>query len=226
MTTQFSDYIPDVAVVVGNCPELSIENALRSATVEFAERSEVSQSTKNISTTVGESTYSIPAGTSYIHKVLWATYKGKEIEPVTEALLNDRVPGWSADGETGDPQYYFTVGVNPMEIVVWPAPETTDHNLRVHVVTKPTKSTSVGPDDAMLPFKDTIVNGAIQRLLRIPNKDWSDLTAASVYQKLFMQGCEEAKLLMKPNRPIARAVKYGGTSGAWRTRRRQYGSGG
>ena len=226
MGIQFSDYVPDVAVVVSNCPELSIENALRSATVEFAERSEVTQATKTINVTAGENTFSIPSGASYIHKVLWATYKGKEIEPVTEALLNDRVPGWSADGETGDPKYYFTTGLNPMEIVVWPAPETAEHALKVHIVTKPTKGSFEAADDAMLPFKDTIVNGAIQRLLRIPNKDWSDLTAASVYQKLFMQGCEEAKKLNQPDRPIARKVKYGGVAGAWRTRRGRYGQGG
>ena len=226
MTVEFSDYIPDVAIVVGNCPEFSIENALRSATVEFAERSEVIQATKNISAAVGVNTYLIPSAPNFIHKILWVSYKGKEVEPVTEALLNDRVPGWSTDDQTGDPQYYFTSGVNPMELVVWPALETTDHNLKVRVVLKPARSATSGPDDAMMPFKDAIVNGAIQRLLRIPNKDWSDLTSAAVYQKLFLQGCEEANLLMKPNRPIARKVKYGGVSGAWRTRRGRYGQGG
>jgi hypothetical protein len=220
MAIAYEDFVPDVAVVVSGCPELAIKNAIRSSVVEFAERSEVTQVTKNLNVTAGQNTYTVPSGAAYIHKVLWVSYKGKEVEPVTQALLNDRVPGWSVDGETGDPKYYFTTGLDPMEIVLWPAPEAAEHQLKVHIVTKPTKGSFEAADDAMLPFKDTIVNGAIQRLFRIPNKAWSDLKAASVYQTLFMKGCEDAKKLNQPDRPIARRVNYGGLKQSTRFRNR------
>lgn len=221
MSIPFEDYVPDVAVVVSGCPELAIKNALRSSAVEFAEKSEVSRLTKTLTIDAGVNTLTIPQGSSYIHKVLWATFEGKEIEPVTEALLNDRVPGWRVDGETGDPKYYFTTGVSPVEITVWPAPEETSaQGLKVHVVTKPGLASDIGSEDALGPFKDAIVNGAIQRLFRIPNKAWSDLKAASVYQTLFLKGCEEAKLQSKPDRPIARRVNYGGLKQSTRFRNR------
>ena len=67
----------------------------------------------------------------------------------------------------------------------------------------------------------------LYRLLRIPNKDWTDLTGAQVYGSLFNQGITDAERKARgANTGVARTVKYGGTSGAWRTRRRQYGSGG
>ena len=76
-------------------------------------------------------------------------------------------------------------------------------------------------------YRDTIINGALFRLLRMPNKEWTDLSAAGVYGQLFNSGVEAAeRRARQADTAVARTVKYGGTSGAWRSRGRRYGRGG
>jgi len=60
-------------------------------------------------------------------------------------------------------------------------------------------------------FRDTIINGALNRLLRIPNKDWTDLNGAQYYGTLFNQGVDEAERRARnADTGVRRRVMYGG----------------
>ena len=77
-------------------------------------------------------------------------------------------------------------------------------------------------------YRDTIINGALFRLLRTPSQPWTDLTGAQVYASMFSQGIVDAERRARhADEGIARRVTYRGVGryGSWRSKHR-YGKGG
>lgn len=227
MAIAYETLLPEILPMVPGCPDTLIENNIRSAVIELCERAGVYQAELDPVTTVSkiyEYDLEAPTGTS-VRKILWATHLGKDLEPITTTLLEQRLPKWRE--ESGVPEYF--VQQNSSAFILAPIPsETVVGSTIVRAVLRPTHTSTACDNDVMNDYRDTIVNGALFRLLRIPNKDWSDLQGASVYGQLFNQGVEDAERRARnADTAVRRSVRYGGSmAGAWRTRRRRYGNGG
>jgi len=226
MAISYEALLPDILPMVQGCPASLIKNNIRSAVIELCERASVYQAELDPLTTVGniyEYDLEAPSGTA-VQKILWITHEGKDLEPLTSTLLEQRIPKWREGN--GVPEYYVQQG----SALVWLAPIPTATGVSstiVRAVLKPTHTSSACDDGVMNDYRDTIINGALFRLLRIPNKEWTDLQGASVYGSLFNEGTMIAERKARgADTGVARRVRYGGTTGAWRTRRRHYGRGG
>ena len=212
--------------MVPGCPDTLIENNIRAAVVELCDKASVYQAELDPVTTVsGLFEYDLepPSGTS-VRKILWATHQGKDLEPTTTTLLEQMLPKWRED--SGVPEYF--IQQNSATFILAPIPSVTIvGSTIVSAVLRPTHTSTSCDNDVMNDYRDTIINGALFRLLRIPNKDWSDMKGAEVYGELFSRGVDDAERRARnADTAIHRSVKYGGASGAWRTRRRRYGHGG
>ena len=226
MAISYEALLPDILPMVPGCPDTLIKNNVRAAAIELCERASVYQAELDPLTTVGniyEYDLEAPSGTA-VQKILWITHEGKDLEPLTSTLLEQRIPKWREGN--GVPEYYVQQG----SALVWLAPIPTATGVSstiVRAVLKPTHTSSACDDGVMNDYRDTIINGALFRLLRIPNKEWTDLQGASVYGSLFNEGTMIAERKARgADTGVARRVRYGGTTGAWRTRRRHYGRGG
>ena len=92
---------------------------------------------------------------------------------------------------------------------------------------KPTQTSISADDELMSEYRDTIVNGALFRLLRLPSKDWTDFGGAQVYSSLFNEGIIQAdRRARNADVGIARKVAYGGIYTPFSQRRNRYGRGG
>ena len=226
MAISYETLLPDILPMVPGCPDTLIKNNVRAAVIELCERSSVYQLELDPLTTVGniyEYDLEAPSGTT-VQKILWVTHAGKDVEPLTSTLLEQRIPKWREGN--GVPEYYVQQGSSLVWLVPIPT-STSASSTIVRAVLKPTHTSTACDDGVMNDYRDTIINGALFRLLRIPNKEWSDLQGASVYGSLFNEGTVIAERRARgADTGVARRVRYGGTSGAWRTRRKQYGNGG
>ena len=226
MAISYETLLPDILPMVPGCPDTLIKNNVRAAVIELCERSSVYQLELDPLTTVGniyEYDLEAPSGTT-VQKILWVTHAGKDVEPLTSTLLEQRIPKWREGN--GVPEYYVQQGSSLVWLVPIPT-STSASSTIVRAVLKPTHTSTACDDGVMNDYRDTIINGALFRLLRIPNKEWSDLQGASVYGSLFNEGTVIAERKARgADAGVARRARYGGTSGAWRTRRRQYGNGG
>ena len=226
MATTYEALLPAMLPMVPGSSDTFIERNIRSAVVELCERANVYQVELDAVTTVSgiyEYDLETPAGTS-VRRILWVTHKGKDLEPLTTTLLEQRLPKWRE--ESGVPEYF--VQKNSETFLLAPIPaDTLVGSTIVRAVLRPTHTSTACDNDVMNDYRDMIVNGALFRLLRIPNKDWSDLQSASIYGQLFNQGVTDAERRARnADTAVRRSVKYGGMSGPWRTRRRRYGNGG
>ena len=225
MAISYETLLPEILPMVHGCPDLLITNSIRASVVELCERASVYQAELDPLTTVAniyEYDLEAPAGTS-VQKILWVTHSDVDLEPITTALLEQRTPKWRTEG--GVPEYF--VQQTSSTFMLAPVPGTTVVNSTIiRAVLRPTHNSNSCANDVMNDYRDTIVNGTLSRILRIPNKDWTDLHSASVYGQLFNQGVVDAERRARnADTGIRRSVRYGG-SGSWRTRRRRYGNGG
>jgi hypothetical protein len=225
MAISYETLLPDILPMVAGCSDTLVEKHVRAAVIELCERASVYQAELDPITTVGniyEYDLEAPNGTA-VQKILWITHEGKDLEPLTSTLLEQRVPKWREGN--GVPEFYVQQGSS----LVWLAPIPTATSVSstiVRAVLKPTHTSTACDNDVMNDYRDTIINGALFRLLRIPNQDWTDLSSAGIYGNLFSQGVEAAERRARnADTGVARKVRYGGASGAWRTRRRRYGHG-
>jgi len=228
MAISYEALFPDVLPQVMGCPDTLVENNIRSAAIEFCEKAEVYRTELDPITAVAEKyeyDFDAPSGT-VVHRIEWMTYEGGDLEPLTSSLLEQRLPEWR--DRTGKPTYYVQQSSEAFYIAPTPA-SNASLAIRVKAVLKPTHTSSACDNDVMNNYRDAIVNGALFRLLRMPNKDWTDLSAAGVYGSLFNEAIARASEIARgANTAVARKVKYGGIggarSGARKTRRRDYGN--
>ncbi len=61
------------------------------------------------------------------------------------------------------------------------------------MIITPTDALTTLPDFLFFEFEDDFRNGTLARLMKIPGKDWTNMSAASGYASLFTAGIMKAK---------------------------------
>jgi hypothetical protein len=225
MATTYESLLPDIIPMVPGCSDTLIENNVRASVIELCEKAAVYQAELDPVTTVAnvfEYDLEPPAG-SVVHKVLWVTHKGREIEPITTQLLEQRKPRWRETGYEGTPEYYVKVSQSLLHLVPVPS-ETIASSTILRAQLKPSQSSQSSDDELMSDYRETIIYGALYRLLRLPSKDWTDYAGAQVYGSLFNEGIVEAERRGRhADTNVSRTVKYGGIYSGVAKRRNRYG---
>jgi len=211
MAISYETLLPEILPMVTGCPDTLIENSVRQAAIEFCEKTGIYQSELDPVTTVSgiyEYDLEAPSGTS-VHKIMWVTHDGKELEPISTTLLEQRVPDWRDSDNYSTPEYFLKQGASFLLAPVPAATMPLSTILRVQL--KPTHRSTACDESVMSDWRDSIVNGALFRLLRIPNRDWTDLNGAQIYGRLFAEAVVRAEREARhADRGVARRVNYGG----------------
>jgi len=225
MATNYEDLLPEILPMVPGCPDTLVETTIRAAVIELCEKAAVYQRELDTVTTVANIyEYDLePPSSTVVHSILWVTFDGEHIEPISTTLLEQRKPKWRDSSYYGTPEYFIKVSQSQFWLV--PVPDVTKvGSTVVRVQLKPTYTSTACDSEVMTDYRDTIINGTLFRLLRMPGKDWSDLTTAQGYGVLFSSGVELAdRKANHDDMPVARKVKYGGVFRSYRLQRNRYG---
>ena len=220
----FDSLVKDVLPYVPNCPDSLIESTLRSACIEFAERSKAYVYDLDPITSISgvyEYEFDQPSGTD-VHAILWMTYDGDDLDPISPRSLELNYYDWR--NKTSVPQVYLQK--NPSTFWVIPVPGSAVTNgIQLAVALKPSRTTSNIDTIFSNSYRDGIVYGTLYRLLRIPSKDWTDINASRDYLGLFNQEIVQAELKARGgDLGVKRTVKYRGAGLSPRKRYKKYGS--
>lgn len=212
MSIKFEDFLSDIIPMVPGCPDSLIIQNVRQAARELCEKASCYLEDLDPITVVNglyEYDLDAPRNTD-IHKLKWALLDGRYMEFSSTALMAQRYPNWREKNKTGVPK--LIAQIRPNAFWLCPVPQNKIKNgLVIHAVLKPSQKSVVLEDRIANEYRDTIVNGALFRLLRLPSKDWTDLGGAKVYGALFQDGIREAEIRGRnADTPIARKTKYGG----------------
>lgn len=204
----YSSLIKEVLPYVPLCPDSLVEQALRSATIEFCERSKAYILDMDPFTTtsgVYEYDFDIPTGTE-VHQILYMTYDGQDMDPISPRSLELNYPDWR--DRTGNPHVYLQK--TPTTFWVVPVPSGSDQ-LIVSVALKPSRTSNNIDTTISNTYRDAIIYGALYRLLRMPHREWSEIGAAQEYSFQFSQEIKQAELRARGgDLGVKRTVKYKG----------------
>lgn len=178
-----------VAIEVPGAPQFAVEGVVNEAASDFCRRARA---------------WRIPFGpVPFYH---WqSTYKVTLppdtilVEP-TEVRIDDRLQRT---------EYYWTAGIDQIELA---ENQFAGNVLTGEVAVTLTPSGIEVPDQVGYEFSDVIVTGALGRLMRIPNAEWSNPQQMMLYMASFEEGIDRATTRVangfKQNR--TRRVRYGG----------------
>ena len=204
----YSSLVKEVLPYVPLCPDSLVEQNLRSATIEFCERSKayiLDMDPFNTISGVYEYDFEIPSGTE-VHQVLYMTYDGRDMDPISPRSLELNYPDWR--DRTGNPHVYLQK--TPTTFWVVPVPSGSDQII-ASVALKPTRSSNNIDTTISNTYRDAIIYGALYRLLRMPHREWSDIGAAQEYSFQFSQEIQQAELRARGgDLGVKRTVKYKG----------------
>lgn len=186
--SKWSAFFPYVAPDVFECPEITLEIAIRDAASEFCRRTFVWQEDLDSITTIkGMAVYDIePPSNALVEHVIEAICDGRRLTSVKQRDLPT-----NKDTFQGKPSAYSLLFGD--QIRLYPAP---DEKGAVYLsVALIPSSRAVGIDNTVFErYKEIIAHGAKHRLMSVPNKSWTNPALAQYHLTQFMRGIGEARV--------------------------------
>jgi len=185
MSAGVDDFLPYVAPYAINCPTMLVESFIRQAMDNFCQDTGVWSEWIDVTTTADTPeclliSIASPAGQIY-----------SVAQVVNSAGQRLRKGVGRTFPDLGVPIAYKQNSEE--EITFYPTPKE-EYAFQVFVFLKPDPVTPVIPDELFDKYQDTIVAGAVAKLLRMPGKTWSDRTSALDFEMDFNNGKTKAKM--------------------------------
>lgn len=193
-----TDFYPYVLPEVPGCPEPTVDIALRSALIEFCEKTLVIQRDLDPVTVVkGITDYDIdPPASQLVSRLMRVWYKDVELAPTAPdnvhnaEVYNTLFTG--ADKERSDPRMFIQKDERTFSI--YPIPKDTVANgLTIRAALKPTRNAETVEDVLFEDYAETVAHGAKYRLLSMASKPWTNGPAASLALAAFNSGINVAR---------------------------------
>lgn len=204
----YSSLVKEVLPYVPLCPDSLVEQNIRAATIEFCERSKayiLDMDPFNTIAGVYEYDFDIPTATE-VHQVLYMTHDGNDMDPISPRSLELNYPDWR--NRTGNPHVYLQKSSSLFWIVPVPSGS---KQIIASVALKPTRTSNNIDSTVSNQYRDALVYGTLYRLLRMPNREWTDVGAAREYLAQFNNEITQAELRARGgDLGVKRTVKYKG----------------
>ena len=185
MAKALTEFLPQVQPHVPGCPEGVILEAIRNACIRFCTDTWLIRETlAPITVAVGADEYALTASTdnesigivSFLHDK-------RELDQKTEDELDIIDSGWRT-ADPGVASYVTMLLPDVAKLNREPAEEIVD-GLIVRIATKPTDTADSVDDLLFNDWRKAIKYGAIEDLLEIPEKGWSNMKLSLWYGKRF-----------------------------------------
>jgi hypothetical protein len=205
-TRLFTSVEGKIAPSVPGCPRPVIEQYVRDAAIEVCEKTLVwryEQPLIRLTPGVYDYDYETPDDTEVV-AIIHSAVNGAHISPATQDDFHRLYPAWpSTDVNTRSMPRHISQ-FDPDQFILAPTPDNSQtYDIKLFVALKPTPDAS-GMDKT--PFDECeqlIVHGALQHLLVLPDKSWTDRELATYHAKQFTY--KTASRRAKANLGVARA---------------------
>lgn len=192
MAAALSDFLPDVLAHTPQCPSITAERELLKAAIEFCRKSGAwYEDLDTFEAEVGKSTYDVfpPAGQAQIVRLREITIDGDRIDNTDEERLNRLSRNWRAD--TGEPDRWYQPSRTKLSL--YPTPDAV-HTVGGVVALMPTMKATRVPDFLFEEWSEGLAAGAVQRLVMMPGKAWSNPNLAASFNKEFRRAISRARI--------------------------------
>lgn len=187
-TRLFSDLVNRLAPSVPGCPQPVIVNYVRDAAIEVCARTSAWRyEHATVTLVAGTNSYAyVPESGAEVHTVLSASINGVDLPSRTLEDIHSMYPKYpsSVVAERSMPQYMLHI--DPLTFYVVPVPDgDTTYTIEMFVAQKPTRA-ATGMNEAVMDDLETVImHGALQHLLVLPERTWTDRELASYHAKQY-----------------------------------------
>lgn len=184
----FLSLVTRLAPSVPGCPQPIVEQYVRDAAIEVCERTlswRYEQPKIRLTPGVYEYPYENPLGTE-IHAFLSVSLNGESIEPATLEQLTRKYPAWPdlTPAQLSTPQNVCQLDAD--NFVLAPVPDdTVVYDLKMIVALKPLRTATGMAKTVLDDIENVVMHGALQHLLVLPNRTWTDRELASYHAKQY-----------------------------------------
>ena len=174
-TTKYSDLLDDVLPTLGADPSDPVtEHAIRQSVIDFCAGSWVWKHVPDpITVTAGESVYDIelPSATD-VAVVMAVALDGEPLGVRSVEWLDANMPDWRTT--RGTPKYFTQLDMEQMVLALVPE-STIPNGLTMTLALQPSRASTGFPGWIANQHIEALADGAISRLMLMPNKPWTDL---------------------------------------------------
>lgn len=187
-TRTFLDLVNRISPSVQGCPVPVISTFIRNAAIDVCERTGLWRY-EHATVTMIAGTYEyafVPEANAEVFSVVRASINGNPLEPITLKRLLELHPKYpsSVAAERATPQYITQV--DPLSFHVGLVPINSTDTIEMFVTQRPTRGSTGMNEGVMDDLEDAIVHGALQHLLTLPDRTWSDNELAAYHAKQFI----------------------------------------
>jgi hypothetical protein len=197
----FSTLEPIIAASAPGCPTPTIIKYIREAAIDACERTLYWRyRPSDIALTPLQSTYSYPTivdGVTTldvdVHAILKAVLvDGPALEPMALDFAVKRFPQWDAVDQASQPQVICQLSTK--QYILLPKPEAgSSYDLTLTLVLKPSRVATAMDAVTFNELEDAITHNTLQRLLLMPDQNWSDRDGAAYHMREYMAKLTERR---------------------------------
>lgn len=190
---QYSDLIDEVLPQLAADPSDPVtEQAIKRAVIEFCRESWIWQffpDAQNVRSRVAEYDIETPAGADVVTMVD-VSLNNVPLVPKSIAWLNANLPGWRTT--TATVKHYTQIDTDQVILAPLPA-ENVTNGLTMTVALQPSQTATSFPKWIANQYIYQIADGAIAKLMLMPNKPWTDLVNGQDHRTRFEQAFNDAR---------------------------------
>jgi hypothetical protein len=193
MASSLSDWLAGVSERVPGATKTDIDSVVRTIVREFCTKTllYIRQLTAiNIVVSVSEYTLSAPTDTAIV-SVDHITVNDIPVSPTSMDLLDRSNLSWR-ELEASQPDNYMVDAEKVLMLSQIPT-ESITGGLVVWAALKPTPTSTVVPTFIYDDWYETILNGSVAMLLRMPNKPWTNLNNAEYFADYYIGEMGDAR---------------------------------
>lgn len=158
---------------------------IRQAAITFCERTRLWRYEDTITITGDNPETVVTPDGAVIHEIERLDFNGAELDEVTPARLDELMAEWRAGTLTGTPGYYTQIAPNTVSLAPIEAGD-----LGVYMWLKPSQDATELPDFMPDQYRQVIADGALGRILLIPNQSFTNPEMAMAFAASFQSNID------------------------------------
>lgn len=173
---------------VPGCPRPTIQQYVRDAAIEVCERTLVwryEQPLVRLTPGVYEYEYEAPTDSEVV-AVIHAAVNGSKISAMSQDEIHRVYPDWPSTDTTVRSTPRFISQFDPDNFIIVPVPDSSiAYDIKMFLALRPTPDSTGMDKTAFDECEQLIMHGALQHLLVLPNKSWTDRDLATYHAKQY-----------------------------------------
>ncbi|MET3134957.1 hypothetical protein AAKU55_005260 [Oxalobacteraceae bacterium GrIS 1.11] len=194
MAASIDIFIPHILPSVLACPDFSIRSAIIEAAIEFCgDAGAWTETLDPIHMSAGTHSYELDVpkdARALVVKNVWA--RNGALVAKTMDDIAALMPDWQS--AQGTPAYYNQQDWDELRVYPTPGDGDAGGTLSVRASLAPTRGASTLPNFLVERHFQTIVAGALARLMLVPGQGWSNPQLAAYFKNEFRLACANAKV--------------------------------